>query len=178
MTEKNDKFYGENQNDLVLWLLYTHLFSKIPYSLGSKLRKMVLGKLIHDLDESTSVSHNVKILCPQKIRLGKHVSIANNVILDCRGSLKVGDDSIIGFETVILTSTHRHEEKDVPIRKQGMFSKPISIGKDVWIGARTIIMPGITIHDGAIIGANSVVTRDVPSKAIVGGIPAKIIKYR
>lgn len=178
MKNERSKFYGENNVDLFFWLIYTHILSKIPYSLGSKLRKKVLSKLIHNLDESNSISHNVKILCPQKMDLGKHISIANNVILDCRGSLKIGDNSIIGFETVILTSTHRHEQKDVPIRKQGMFSKPIIIGNDVWIGARAIIMPGITINDGAIIGANSVVTKDVPAHAIVGGIPANIIKYR
>ncbi len=177
MNDKN-KIYGKNRNDLILWLCYTHILSKIPYSWGNKLRKMVLGNLIKDLDESTSFSTDVKLLCPQKISLGKNVGIANNVILDCRGSLKIGDDTIIGFESVILTSTHQHKDKNTPIKNQGMFSKPIVIGRDVWLGARAIVMPGVKIGDGAIIGANSVVTKDVPANAIMGGVPAKLIKYR
>lgn len=178
MTNENNKFYGENQSDLVLWLCYTHIFSKLPYSLGSKLRRMVLKRLIRNLDESTTFSTNVKLLCPQNIELGKNVGIANSVNLDCRGSVKIGNDTIIGFETVILTSTHKHQDKTIPIKNQGMYKKPISIGDDVWVGARSMIMPGVTINNGAIIGANSVVTKDVPPNAIVGGIPAKVIKYR
>lgn len=58
------------------------------------------------------------------------------------------------------------------------FSKPVSVGNDVWIGVNAVIMDGLTIGDGAVIGANSVVTRDVPPYAIVGGIPARIIRYR
>ena len=54
----------------------------------------------------------------------------------------------------------------------------VTIGNDVWIGMRSIIMPGVTIGNGAVIGAGAVVTKDVPDYAIVGGVPAKVIKYR
>ena len=56
--------------------------------------------------------------------------------------------------------------------------KPVIIGDDVWIGGRVIILPGVTIGNGAIVGAGAVVTRDVPEYAIVGGVPAKVIKMR
>lgn len=94
------------------------------------------------------------------------------------GGLEIGDDTIVGFESIILTSTHNSNRKAIPIREQGMFCAPDKIGKDVWIGARVIILPGVTIDDGAIIGANSVVSKDIMPYTIVGGVPAKFIKER
>ena len=67
---------------------------------------------------------------------------------------------------------------DKLIRKQPLCSKPITIGNDVWVGAGSSILPGITIGDGAVIGARSVVTHDIPPNAIVVGSPAEIIRYR
>ena len=57
-------------------------------------------------------------------------------------------------------------------------TKPVTIGNDVWIGRRVIILPGVTISDGCVIGAGAVVTKDMPAYSIVGGVPAKVIKSR
>lgn len=62
--------------------------------------------------------------------------------------------------------------------EQGSVVKEVSIGNDVWIGMRSIIMPGVTIGNGVVIGAGAVVTKDVPDYAVVGGVPARIIKFR
>lgn len=172
------KIYGRNRKDLVAWLIYTHFISKIPYGAGKRMRKMVTNRLFEEIGAGTSISTGVRLLCPQKICVGKHVGITRDVTLDGRGGLKIGDDTMIGFESVILTSTHNSNKKDIPIRKQGMFSTPVKIGKNVWLGTRTIVLPGVTIGDGAIIGANSVVSKDVLPNTIVGGVPAKFIKNR
>ncbi|AXV36746.1 MAG: hypothetical protein CIT01_00315 [Methanobacterium sp. BRmetb2] len=170
--------YGENNNDLILWLFYTHIASKIPYALGNSIRQPFLEKLLKKIGSDVSIATNVKLLHPQSITLKNKVGVANGVILDGRGGIDIDEYTIVGFESVILSCTHQHQKKDIPIRDQGMFTAPVKIGKDVWIGARVMILPGVTIGDRSIIGANSVVTKDVAPNSIVGGIPAKFIKDR
>lgn len=84
----------------------------------------------------------------------------------------------MGPDVTILSQTHNIERTDIPMGKQGMREAEVIIGNDVWIGMRSIIMPGVKIGDGAVIGAGAVVTKDVLDYAIVGGVPARIIKYR
>ncbi|MBN2181654.1 MAG: hypothetical protein JW715_07050 [Sedimentisphaerales bacterium] len=86
---------------------------------------------------------------------------------------------MMGPEVIILTVSHKYDRTDIPMRRQGHNPpEPVTIGDDVWIGTRAIIMPGISIGDGAIIGAAAVVTKDVPAYAVVCGNPAQVIKYR
>ena len=78
-----------------------------------------------------------------------------------------------------MTSSHNVESTFLPMNQQGSLPKQkVIIGDDVWIGTRVIILPGVRVGTGSIIGAGAVVTKDVPDYAIVGGVPAKIIKFR
>ena len=94
------------------------------------------------------------------------------------GPLKIGDNVMMGPDVSILTHTHNIERTDIPMGQQGMRVSEVVIGNDVWIGMRVIIMPGVTIGNGVVIGAGAVVTKDVPDYAVVGGVPARIIKFR
>jgi maltose O-acetyltransferase len=156
--------------DIFLRYLSADIFTPVRYFYCKFLFKK-LGKdvIIYD---------NVRLISPENIELSDEVGISNNVMLDGRGGIKIGKYSIIGFQSVILTSTHISSNIDIPIRKQGMYKKPVLIGEDVWIGAKALIMPGVTIGKKAIVGAGAIVTKDVPQYAVVGGVPAKIIKYR
>lgn len=86
---------------------------------------------------------------------------------------------MMGPDVIIITGNHEFNRIDIPMRDQGE-TRPESvvIDDDVWIGTRSIILPGVHIEKGAIIGAGAVVTKDVPEYAVVGGNPAKVIKYR
>ena len=85
----------------------------------------------------------------------------------------------MGPDVLVFTSNHESGRTDIPMRLQGNgATKQVTICSDVWIGARVIILPGVSIGEGAVIGAGAVVTKDVPGYAVVGGVPAKIVGYR
>ena len=95
------------------------------------------------------------------------------------GSVTIGDHVMMGPECVLLSHNHRFDRLDIPMCQQGFSEEqPIHIGNDVWIGTRAIILPGVTVGDHSVVGAGAVVTKDVPPYAVVGGVPAKILKMR
>jgi maltose O-acetyltransferase len=113
----------------------------------------------------------------EKIRVGDRSQIGVNC--KAESDLVLGDDVVMGPDVVIMSSAHAFERLDIPINRQGGLSqRPVVIGNDVWIGTRVIIMPGVRIGDQAVIGANTVVTKDVPPRAIFAGSPGKVIRYR
>ena len=97
----------------------------------------------------------------------------NCTLLDC-GIIKIGDRTMFGPNVHIYSVSHPMNAKERA--KGGEYTRPVTIGKDVWIGGNAVINPGVTIGDNAVIGAGAVVTKDVPKNAFVGGNPAKIIK--
>lgn len=104
-------------------------------------------------------------------QLGANCRIDHDVV--------IGADVLMGPDVVVMTAAHAFEDRDRTVREQGAQERrAVVIGDDVWIGTRVIVMPGVSIGRGAVIGAGSVVTRDVPEYAIVGGAPARFIRYR
>jgi acetyltransferase-like isoleucine patch superfamily enzyme len=142
---------------------------------------------------------NIDITAAKNVQLGRCVRLGKDVYLGAwpTGELVVGDNCYIGRWCIILahysvtigndcliapgchiTDVNHGIAPGELIRKQPLVSKPVRIGNDVWMGAGCSILPGVTIGDGAVVGARSVVTHDVPANAIVAGTPAKIIRYR
>ncbi len=111
-----------------------------------------------------------------QIEIGDRSGLGINSWVD---NVSIGDDVMMGPYVMIMSQNHVFDDLTKPMDLQGHApSKKVIIEDDVWIGARVIILPGRKIGKGAIIGAGAVVTRDVPKYAIVGGNPAKILKYR
>nr|WP_315161304.1 CatB-related O-acetyltransferase [uncultured Flavobacterium sp.] len=108
---------------------------------------------------------------------GSYVFIGFNCVIYSK--VKIGDYTMLAPEVKIIGGDHKYDVVGLPMIFSGRDKQlNTEIGKDVWIGSRSIIMRGVTIGDGAIIAANSVVTKDVEAYAIVGGSPAKFIKNR
>ena len=102
----------------------------------------------------------------------------SGVRLDCTGGITIGKNSHIGRESTI--SSHRHDtsRRDVPILQAPIEESPVVIGDDVMIYSEVVVLPGVTIGDGAVIAVRAVVTEDVAPYTKVGGIPAKTIGKR
>ncbi|PMP07277.1 hypothetical protein BCS94_09940 [Vibrio breoganii] len=168
------------------------IFLSLYYVFGAKLPNNET-KLIGNL------SRFVRRACVRKIfkNVGKNVNINKGAIFGRGSNITLGDfssigrncqvsnDTVIGAnvmmapEVIIFSVTHKTDEVDIPMRLQGNKpSNPVTIGNDVWIGQRAIILPGVVIGDGAIIGAGSVVTKSVACRTVVAGNPARLIKAR
>lgn len=113
-----------------------------------------------------------------RLFIGDNVGISQNVFIQVRGSVKIGNDVIIGPGVSIFSENHIYDDLVIPIRKQGVSRVGVEINEGVWIGARSIILDGVKIGRNSIIAAGSVVTKDVEEFSVVGGVPAKFIKSR
>ncbi len=117
---------------------------------------------------------------PSKLSIGSNTWIGENFFAKCEGGVTIGSGVIISRGAEIWTANHNYDSDDLqslPYDRRFIL-KPVSIGDNVWIGSRVTIIPGVSIGEGAVIGAGAVVTRDIPSLAVAGGNPAKVIKYR
>jgi acetyltransferase-like isoleucine patch superfamily enzyme len=112
------------------------------------------------------------------ITIGDRVALNYNVAInaDNSGKIVIGDGTMIGPNTVLRTSNHIFVSTEAFFRDQGHNSGVIQIGKNVWIGSNVVILPDVLIGDNVVIGAGSIVTKDIPNNVIACGIPAKIIR--
>lgn len=110
------------------------------------------------------------------IRIGRDVSVNPYTVV--RGDVVIGDATRIGAHTSILGFNHTMDDPEVEIRRQPLTSRGIRIGEDVWIGSHVVVLDGVTVGDKAVLAAGAIVTKDVPAGAVVGGNPARILKWR
>lgn len=148
----------------------------LPPPLGNILRWLVTKPFIKQMSDCR-IMEGVTIYYPEHITLGKHVAINEHAFLSGFGELEIGDYTHIGNYVMIVTAEHIFADLSKVDRDELIPVKTV-IGKNCWIGARAMIIKGVTIGDHSIVGAGAVVTKDIPPNTIVGGIPAKVIKVR
>lgn len=142
---------------------------------GGKIRSYFAKGFISSCGKNVNIDKNAMI--SRHLHIGENSGIGRNSCL--QGEIYIGDNVMMGQECIIYTKNHAFSDINKPMIKQGfMETSPVIIEDDVWIGGRVIILPGRKIGRGAIIGAGAVVVKDVPQYAIVGGNPARILKYR
>lgn len=113
-----------------------------------------------------------------RIEIGDDVVISRGVHIVAFSGVDIGAGSMIGEYASIRDANHDFRAASTPLRQAGHQAKPIRIGANVWIGRGAVILAGVSIGDGAVIGANAVVTRSIAPGAVVGGVPAQPLKQR
>ncbi|MEI7911053.1 MAG: acyltransferase [Verrucomicrobiota bacterium] len=130
------------------------------------------------LDRDVSLYIHATEAGDARIHLGNDTYVGRNTNIAAYCPVTIGDDVMIAPYCHINSCNHRFSNRGLPISKQGLDCKPITIGDGVWIATHVVVLAGVTIGEGAIIGAGSVVTKDVPAYQIWGGVPAKYLKDR
>lgn len=124
------------------------------------------------------VAASVTVFPPFHSDFGKNITLGQRVFINsgCKfqdqGGITIGDDCLIGHNTVLATLNHDLD----PTRRADMHPAPIVLGRNVWVGSNVTVLPGVTIGDHAVIAAASVVTKDVPDRSVVLGSPARVVR--
>ena len=180
-TQKEKMFAGELytaqdaeiQADLAATTEWLTRFNA-PVALGREERRKLLRERLGAVGEGAFIRPPFFCDYGFNIHLGKGVFLNFNCVILDVVEVIIGDDTQIGPGVQILTADH---PRDPAIRRSGLESgRPIRVGANVWLGAGALILPGVTIGDNAIVGAGSVVTRNVPAGATVAGNPARPLK--
>ena len=150
-------------------------FTRPLLDLLAQLKRALVQAELGRLGSGTVLNRKVELLHPENIFIGSEVSIAPGVSLGAssQGTVTIGDRCAIAAGTRFVTPTHDYNV--LPVSSVGV-NKSIVVGDDVWIGTAAIILPGVTIGDGAVVAAGAVVAKDVPQDCVVGGVPARLIK--
>jgi len=139
---------------------------------------MHLSHRLNSIGHATSVSRHAKIYVKSSVRIGSNCSINDFVHIWGAGGVQIGDDCLIASHCVITSQSHDPSalRRDQRYRETSV-NGPIVIGNNVWICSGAIILPNVTIGDGAIVAAGAVVNCDVAAGSMVGGVPAKLIRH-
>ena len=142
------------------------------YHPPEEVRRLFFALIGQPLDETFCLFPPFYTDYGRNIRVGHNVFFNSGCRFQDQGGITIGDGALIGHGVVLATLNHEPD----PARRNELRPAPIAIGRDVWIGARAVVTPGVTIGDGAIVAAGAVVTRDVPPRTVVAGVPARPIK--
>ncbi len=144
---------------------------------GILMRYILIKKLVKSCGDNVVVKPYVVLLCLENLEIGNNVSIHHFCYIDAEGSISIGNDCAIAHGTSILSSNHTWGDASLPIKYNPVEYSEVRIENDVWIGCGSRIMAGCHIGSRSVIAAGAVVTKNVESDTIFGGVPAKMIKH-
>lgn len=164
----------------IFWQILYFMFARwLPVSyhceLARKLRVFFARRIAISIGDHANIEKGAQFNA--NVSIGKYSDLG--VRCQINGPLTMGDYVMMGPDCIVYTQNHKIDDLSLPMQQAGFGDvKPVTIGNDVWIGGRVIILPGVTIGDGCVIGAGAVVAKDIPPYSVAVGVPAKVVKSR
>ena len=125
------------------------------------------------------IGDGTKIRCHEGlVEIGAKTVMGQECTISAYQRVRIGEQCVIADRAMFIDFDHGVVEVERPIRQQGIYKRDVEIGSNVWIGYGACVLRGVRVGDNAIVGTNSVVTKDVPANAVVAGIPARVIRMR
>jgi len=166
-------------NDQRRFEYINHLIYILPGRTGIKLRQMIIPRFFRSCGENIKIHPGVRYRAVRKIVCGRNVRLGVDNIYNAGGGLTIGDNAILGPGVKIWSANHRYKSTELPICEQGMQYNAVSIGSDVWLGANVFVLPGVSLPEGCIVAAGSVVNiKKYPAYSLIAGNPARVIGTR
>ena len=150
-----------------------------PVFFGRRLQLQIAKRGSVSFGRFVWVGDGTKIRCHEgQVEIGPKTVVGQEVTISAYRKVRIGAECVIADRAMFIDFDHGVVEVDRPIRHQGIYMEDVVIGSNVWIGYGACFLRGVTVGDNAIVGTNAVVTRDVPANAVVGGVPARILRMR
>ncbi len=172
---ENIHWLARNVSNEILYC-WRWVVSCTPGLMSQYLRRKFWG--IGHVGNKVTIEEGCWFSHPRHLILHDGVGINKNCIFKAGGGIEIGKNTLIGPNAIIWSQTHKYKLLDLPIAQQGYTYQRVVIEEDVWITARATILPGVKIGKGAVVGAGSVVNRDIAEFSVVVGVPAREISRR
>ncbi|MBO0769547.1 MAG: acyltransferase [Solirubrobacterales bacterium] len=143
----------------------------VTFEIGAD-AKVILGRWCW-LGEGTKLRAHEGV-----IEIGAKSVLGQECTLSCFQHISVGRECVIADRVMMIDFDHSVANPEVPIREQGIYKRDVSVGHNVWLGYGAAILRGVSVGDNSVVGTNSVATRNVPENAVVGGVPARVLRMR
>jgi acetyltransferase-like isoleucine patch superfamily enzyme len=184
LSVSDDPFGGADKQRMLdaeaYYLTFWRMFDRTPAAgmqdFAVEVRRILARRVLKRVGEGVIFHRDVFILSGRNLELGDGVFVNRGATLDDRAAIIVGDHTMIAAGATITTHGHILDDFSKPLPFGGRTMDPVTIGSNTVIGYNAVVMSGVTIGDRVIVAANSVVTRDIPDRWVVGGLPAKKIK--
>lgn len=125
------------------------------------------------------IGDGTKIRCHEgRVEIGAKTVMGQDCTISAYQRVRIGEQCVIADRTMFIDFDHGVVETERPIRSQGIYMEDVIVGSNVWIGYGACVLRGVKVGDNSIIGTNSVVTKNVPANAVVGGVPARVLRMR
>lgn len=150
----------------------------MPFSTTMKLRNSCYKYVLKGMGKDCNICDGVTIIHPENLTLGERVSIHEYCLIGATGEITIGDYVAVASHCILVSEDHIFLDKTKYIKEQGIKPKSININSDVWLGSRVTVLGNTQIGKGSVIGAGSVVTKDIPEYSVAVGNPCRVVKKR